>query len=359
MPAEPNQSEADPENPPDAAPGSAPDLRELRYFHHVARTGGFGRAARALNVTQPTVTTQIRKLERRLGASLLTRHGRGLILTPSGASLMARLDVIFGLLSAPLDEAVAPDRSPGTISVGLPSEFAPILVPRLLETCEARLPGVHLAIQSGVSASLEEWILDRRVDIAVLQDPPALDEIDAEPVLTERLGLVSGARDTSLDGTNFVRFRQLAGMKLILQPPRHWIRRMVEAAAFRRGVRLRDITQADDASLIKEMVRYGRGHAILPFSVVRDESARGSLSFRPIEHESLLAVHAITTRRDAASSSRTAEVHGVLRDVMLDLAESGHWAGASIVARPAKSAGRPHEADAPDRVSRTQLSPTL
>jgi LysR family nitrogen assimilation transcriptional regulator len=316
--------------------GRTPELRELRYFYHVARTGSFGRAARELNVTQPSVTAQVQKLEQVLGAQLLVRHGRGMTLTPAGASLMDRLDLVFGLLNAPLQQPAVPEHAPGTVSLALPPEVAPLLVPRLLEACEARVPHIKVTLEVGVSASLEEWILDRRVDIAVLQDPPALDELDLEPIMTERLGLVSDVRDTSLDGTEMIRFRHLAGLKLVLPHPRHWMRRLIEDAAFRRGIVLREVLQADDVSLIKEMVRHGLGHAILPYSAVRAEAARGSLSYRPIEQEPLATVHAIASRRDAVSAPLIRDLRSVLRDVMQGLAKSGYWAGATVTAPPSK-----------------------
>ena len=56
-----------PEMPTDGRAGKTPELRELRYFYHVARTGSFSRAARELNVTQPSVTTQVQKLEQGFG----------------------------------------------------------------------------------------------------------------------------------------------------------------------------------------------------------------------------------------------------------------------------------------------------
>jgi LysR family nitrogen assimilation transcriptional regulator len=319
--------------------GRALELRELRYFHSVARTGNFGRAARELNIGQPNVSYQVQKLEQELGTQLLIRHGRGVTLTRAGSCLMERLDVILGLLNAPLESAPAPERTTGTISLALPSESAPFLAPRLLEECRARWPNVTLAIREGTSASLEEWVLDRRVDIAVLQDPPALDELDVEPVLTERLGLVSGVRAIRLEGTASVRVRHLAGLKLILPHPRHWIRRLVDSAAFRRGIVLDQIHQVDGVPLTKEMVRNGLGHTVLPYIAVRDEVARGTLSFHPIEHDPVLTVHAIACRRGVAPAPFVTEVRRLLHDVMSTLAKSGVWMGAVVTGIPAKSAG--------------------
>jgi LysR family nitrogen assimilation transcriptional regulator len=315
------------------------ELRELRYFHSVARTGNFARAARELRIGQPNVSHQVQKLEQELGTQLLIRHGRGVTLTQAGSCLMERLDVILGLLSAPLEAAPAPERTTGNISLALPAESAPFLVPRLLEACRAQWPHVTLAIREGASASLEEWVLDRRVDIAVLQDPPALDELDVEPVLTERLGLVSGVRTIRLEGTDFVRFRQLAGLKLILPHPRHWIRRLVDGAAFRRGIVLDEVQQVDGVPLTKEMVRDGVGHTVLPCVAVRDEVARGTLLFHPIEHDSLQAVHAVASRGGAAPAPFVTDVRHLLRDVMSNLVKSGAWTGATVIGTSGRTGG--------------------
>jgi LysR family nitrogen assimilation transcriptional regulator len=314
--------------------GRALELRELRYFHSVARTGNFGRAARELNVGQPNVSHQVQKLEQELGIQLLIRHGRGVSLTRAGSCLMERLDVILGLLSAPLEPASAPERTTGTISLALPSESAPFLAPRLLEAYRTRWPNVTLSIREGLSASLEEWVLDRRVDLAVLQDPPALDELDAEPVLTERLGLVSGAKAIRLDGSNSVRVRQLGELPLILPHSRHWIRRLVDSAAFRRGVVLNQLQQVDGVWLTKEMVRNGHGHTVLPFVAVRDEVRLGALAFHPIDHDPLITVHAIACHGGAASAPFVSEVRHELRDVMSQLATAGEWVGATATGIP-------------------------
>jgi LysR family nitrogen assimilation transcriptional regulator len=317
--------------------GRAPDLRELRYFHSVASAGNFGRAARELKLAPPSLTQQVQKLERELGAQLLIRHRRGVTLTPAGSSLMERVDVIMRLLNVPLEQAPAPEQTTGTLTLALPSESSPFLVPRLLQACGERWPNVVMVIREGSSASMEEWLLDRGADIAVLQDPPTFDELDVRPVVTERLGLVSGARVSS--DTSPIRVRELAGQKLILPHARHWIRRLVESAAFRRGIVLNQVQQVDSVPLTKEMVRIGFGQTVLPYVAVRDEINRGTLSFRPIEHDTLLTVHAIACRGGMAPAPFVVEARDLLRDVMSNLASSGVWTGAVATGTSARAAG--------------------
>jgi LysR family nitrogen assimilation transcriptional regulator len=307
------------------------ELRELRYFHAVACTGNFGRAARELNVSQPAVTTQVQKLERQLGMQLLIRHGRGVTLTQAGSCLIERLNTIIGLLNAPLVEASEPEKTKGLITLALPSETAPLLFPPFFEACRTRWPNLTVAVQEGSSASLEEWVLQRRVDIAVLQDPAALHQLDVEPVLTEQLGLVSDIRVIPLERMSSIRVRQLAGVKLILPHQRHWIRRLAESAASRRGIALEQVQQADGVPLIKEMVRKGFGHTILPYAAVRDEVARGTLSFVPICHDTLFTVHAIACHNGTVPDPLVRAVRSLLRDVMSNMVRNGAWAGATAI----------------------------
>jgi hypothetical protein len=77
----------------------------------------------------------------------------------------------------------------------------------------------------------------------------------------------------------------------------------------------------------------------LPFVAVCDEVARGTLSFLPIDHAPLVIIHAVASRRDAASVPFVTEVRRLLRDLMSNQAISGEWPGASVTGVPAKAAG--------------------
>ena len=98
---------ADPATRQSEAREKALGLRELRYFLSVAQTGNLGRAARDLNISQPAISLQLRKLEEGFGTPLLLRHGRGVTLTPAGASLRDRLHTVMRLLASPLDDAIS------------------------------------------------------------------------------------------------------------------------------------------------------------------------------------------------------------------------------------------------------------
>jgi LysR family nitrogen assimilation transcriptional regulator len=318
--------------------GSSVELRDLRYFASVARTGNFGRAAQELRVSQPTISHQIRKLEDELGSQLLVRHARGVTLTPSGACLLQRLDTILHLLAAPLEPAAEAAALCGTVSLALPAEMAPLLVPLLMARVQASWPGVTLDIQQGVSGEVEAWVLNGRADVAVMQDPPALDTLRIEPLVTEGLGVVASPRAAVAESAQPLRLRELAALPLILPNPQHWIRRRLASAGFQRGLRLEPAFQIDGAALAKEMVRNGLGCAVLPSLAARDEIARGTLVFRAIEQPSLGTTHAIAVRRTAAAPV-VAGFAAVLREVMCTLVSGGAWCGTRLVAAGANGTG--------------------
>jgi LysR family transcriptional regulator, nitrogen assimilation regulatory protein len=307
------------------------ELRELRHFAILASSGNFGRAAQQLKISQPTLSHQIRKLEDALGTQLLVRHARGVTLTPAGSCLLERLDTIMHLLAAPLQHE-GEDAVHGTVSLAMPAEVAPLLVPALIAAFHRRWPQVALDVKEAASGTLEAWLLNGRVDIALVQDPPDLDELRVEPLLSENLGLVAAPRSRLGDSDAPVRLRELAGHKLILPRAQHWIARRLAGAAFQRGVHIEPVFQVDSLALIKEMVRRLLGCTVLPCMAIRDELARGTLVFRPIEQPTLCATHAIAFRQ-TTTAPRLRGFVDVVRDVVMALAKDGTWKGARI-ARP-------------------------
>jgi LysR family nitrogen assimilation transcriptional regulator len=313
-------------------PVGALELRELRYFAAAARTGNLSRAAQELNVTPPAVSQQLRKLEDDLGTQLLIRHSRGVTPTPAGALLLERIDAILRLLNTPLDPDHAAPHDRDTVSLALPAEIGAAVAASLAAQLQERWPGLTLDIQETGGGGIESRLLGCQVDIAVLQDPPELDELHIEPLLAESLGLVVSPRHKLAESALPVRLRDLAGVPLILPNPRHWIRRLLARTGFQRGLRIDPVLQVDSVSITREMVRNGRGCTILPAVAVRDETARGALVFRPIAQPALTTTHAIAVRRMAAPMVH--EVARAMSDAIRSLAASGSWPGAQPVRSP-------------------------
>jgi LysR family transcriptional regulator, nitrogen assimilation regulatory protein len=321
---------------PSEAREKALGLRDLRSFLMVAHTGNLRRAASELSVSQPAISLQLRKLEEGFGSQLLLRHGRGVTLTPAGVRLRDRLQTIMELLASPLDEAVPQPTSQPTsrkLSIGMPGDAGTPLVAPLARAFRSRWPEVTLDVREGSGADLEEWLLHRHVDVAILQDPPSLPEIEMTPVLTESLGLVAPVHSRIAESTGALSLWELAQDLLILPGAGHWIRRRLDQAAQQHGVRMNPVLQVDSTALTKVMVRNEVGCTILPLSSVQDEIARGALAFRPIGKPQLTCTRVIAFHR-VTSNTLTASFAAMACDAMATLAAGGAWPHAQVI-RPA------------------------
>lgn len=329
------------------------ELREMRCFLTVARIGNFSRAARELDIGQPAISHAMQKLEASLGTQLLVRHGRGVTLTRAGIRLRDRIEQVMQLLACPLAEAPVEaardddaahepnlighgvDRPlgatvSGRIVLAVPAELGPLLVAPLVERFRTAWPDLQLELQEGSGGAPEEWLLARRVDVAVLQDPAARDELQIRPVLSETLGLVASVRSALADESHPLRVREIAGMKLILPTRQHWIRRRLEQAAFQAGVTLDAAMEVDSCTLAKAMVRNGIGCTVLPSTAVQEELARGSLAFRALIRPSLSTTHAIAHRRIGVTPA-IRDLAQMLHGAMVSLVEQGAWTGAQVI----------------------------
>lgn len=309
------------------------DLKEMRYFAHVARAGSFSRAASELRIAQPALSRQIRKLEDQLGVALLVRHGRGVRLTSAGALLLEGAETLSDFLSR-LDERVRAggDAAVGHVSLGVPPAAGLLILPPTVERFAAQWPQVTLHVREGISSSLQEWLLDGRIDIAVLHTPPPLQALTIAQVLREQMVLVAPAADKS-GAAHFpgetVRLRDLTEIPLIMPGLPHSNRRLLDQASIQHGVRLRIVLEVDSVALTKALVMRGMGHSILTAAAVQTEVAKGRLRAFPIDRPPLTSTLAIATLRTARTSPPADALKRTLRDVIHEFVDSGVWKGAS------------------------------
>jgi LysR family nitrogen assimilation transcriptional regulator len=309
------------------------ELRELRNFMQVARAGSVSRAAAELRLAQPALSRQIRKLEHELGVSLFARHGRGVRLSAAGSLLLERAEAIAQLVHQTSEE-IKDDRSPqrGRVALGAPPAAGRILIPHFAARFQKAWPQATLHMREGVSSSLQEWLVDKRLDIAMLHNPPHLESLDISPLLTERMWVIGppARRLKERQARASYRIRDLGELPLILPNMAHANRRLVENAAVEYGVRLRIKIEADSVAFAKAMVENGLGYTILTYAAVQDELARGRLTIHPIVRPTLSTKVAIVTLRDSHLPKATRDACALLHEVCRDLVRSKTWAGARI-----------------------------
>lgn len=148
------------------------ELRVLRYFVAVAEELHFGHAAARLHIAQPSLSVQIRNLERSLGTPLLVRSSRGVALTPAG-------DVLLGharILLADADRAAAATRRAAQensqkLIVGFQANAAAELTPKVLAAFRRHHPNVQVQMRSYAFADPTAGLADGSADVAFIRPP--------------------------------------------------------------------------------------------------------------------------------------------------------------------------------------------
>ena len=165
------------------------NLQELRYLVAIAEQRHFGRAAEVCNVSQPTLSSQIKKLEDELGVILLERTNKRVALTPVGSQILEHAR--RALAEAAQMEAVArAARDPlvGPLRLGVIPTLAPYLMPLILKPLKQGYPGLAIELWEDQTRSLVDNLRNHKLDAALLAtetDAPEITEIELfeEPLL--------------------------------------------------------------------------------------------------------------------------------------------------------------------------------
>ena len=242
-------------------------LRELRYLVALADLGHFGRAAEACHVGQPTLSTQLRKLEESLGVTLFERTNKKLRITPVGEQIAAKARWV--LAEADSIVALAQRRTgplTGRFDLGVIPTLGPYLLPWLLPPLEHAYPDLRLVVHEDLTDRLLGHLKAHRIDAALLALPVGDGELNALPIFDEPffLALPPGHR---LIGTNTVSQSELRREHLLLLSEGHCLRDQALAVCGfesppegNRGTDLR----ATSLETICRMVAAGTGCTLLP-----------------------------------------------------------------------------------------------
>lgn len=229
---------------------------QLRAFHAVATAGGFTAAARARRVSQPTLTAQVRALEREFGVELFVRRGRRIDLTEVGRGLLG----ITRRLAD--DEAEAQtflnerrELKSGHLRVGA---VGPYHVTDMLAAFNRRYPGIYVSVTIGNSRDVVRDLVDYRTEVAVLA------HIDPDPSLLaieyrRHRVVIFVHPEHPFWGRRAIRIAELEGQPLIQREQGSTTRRALEAALERAGVRPRVVMEIGGREAIRFAVARGIG----------------------------------------------------------------------------------------------------
>lgn len=261
------------------------DLKQLEYFVRVAELGSFTRASIALDVAQPALSRQVRLLEVELHQSLLVRNGRGATPTEAGKLLLSHGRGILHQVERAREELGRVRGSlAGRVAIGLPPTLARVLTVPLTRAFRRELPDAQLSISEGLSAVMQEWLLNGRLDIAVLYNAQPAAGIEMAHLLDEDLMLVQARPPGLLEDPPPppMALGEVARLPLVIPSRPNAIRMHVEAEMAGIGCRPLIALEIDGVSAILDLVADGAGCALLPRNAVTRSVRPSAFTMRPI-----------------------------------------------------------------------------
>ena len=250
------------------------NLRDLRYLVALADLRHFGRAADACFVSQPTMSTQIRKLEEELGVVLIERAPRKVMLTAAGQDAVQRARRIVAEVDE-LKESARRSRDPasGALRLGVFPTLGPYLLPHVVPQLRERFPQLELLLTEEKSDVLLARLREGKLDAALLALPLHDEQLHAQFLFEEPFLLAAPqqhplARRSALDAA------ELSDETLLLLEDGHCLRDQALDVCRLSGAREKSGFRATSLETLRQMVAAGVGVTLLPALSVHEPIAQ-------------------------------------------------------------------------------------
>lgn len=260
------------------------DLKQLTGFVQVAELGSFTRAAAVLRVAQPALSRQVRALEVELRQTLFERNGRGVTLTPAGTRLLAHgRGILQQVQRAVQDLEELRGTATGMLSIGLPPSLSRTLTAPLVEAFRERFPRATISVVEGLTHYMLEWLVQGRIDGALVYNAAPSSSVALVPVLEERLHLISARPSGTGRATpRPVMLDELATRDLVIPSRPHALRMRVETALAEAGLTPRVALEIESVGAMLALVQRHPLHAVLALTALQTQAEQAQLQARPI-----------------------------------------------------------------------------
>ncbi|MEV5600972.1 hydrogen peroxide-inducible genes activator [Streptomyces sp. NPDC052299] len=299
-----------------------PSLSQLRAFVAVAEHLHFRDAAAAIGMSQPALSGAVSALEEALGAQLIERTTRKVLLSPAGERLAVRARVVLDAVGELMEEAEAV-RAPftGVLRLGVIPTVAPYLLPDVLRLVHERYPALDLQVHEEQTSSLIEGLGTGRLDLLLLAVPLGVPGVSELPLFDEDFVLVMD-RGHPLGGRADIPRDALRKLPLLLLDEGHCLRDQAldicREAGRTEGAPV--TTTAAGLSTLVQLVAGGLGVTLLPRTAVTVETARNeALTTGYFADPAPTRRVALAMRTGAARQEEFEELAAALREALRPL----------------------------------------
>lgn len=267
-------------------------LRQLRVFHTLAQTEHFGRAAELLGLSQPTVSADIRALERALRVMLFVRSRAGTVLSDAGAAMLPMAEQTLAAAGELAEEAERLGQKPCTVRLAATPSLINRLVPALLQELEEQATRVHVEVVEVATGALERTLASGEADLGVGHFVEPSPHTRQALVARDEVCVLTALGD--LDPTASAQLHALRDRRLLIWPRRQhedYFDALVGACR-ERGLDPEVIESAGAVSGAQSyQLRNGTAFSLVPFDFAREASP--TLSYAPLDPPLFIPLQAI------------------------------------------------------------------
>ena len=296
------------------------ELRHLRYFLSIAELSSFRAAAEELFVSQPTLSQQMKDLERELGTALFERAGRGVRLTQAGKLFVEYAHRSLNILQEGQAAILEYDSVlRGCLRIGVLQTVGTYLIPQAIVKFTNKYPRVDLRVLEMSAREIESGLIDGGLDLGISFEPISKAAFLVETLFCQQLMLLV-SKQHPLSGRKRIRCADLAQHRLCLLNRKFSTRQMIDTAFAEAKVPLDVAAELNSVSACVAVAKAGGPATILPELAVREnKSAVGIRIERPIVKRKVCLLNTKTQSPIRAQSEFAKAMIESVRDSRLSM----------------------------------------
>jgi LysR family nitrogen assimilation transcriptional regulator len=292
-------------------------LRKLQCFVRTVELGSITHAAELLCIAQPALSLNIKQLEDVLGVALLTRHARGVEVTPAGELLYSRVASLFELLETTVKDVSRLGHSAERFfSLGMPSSLVLLVGADAVVSAEKNLPRFSFSLREDPSFALVDAVENRELDFALAYSATERPGVSLTPMIQEDVLFVSHPSEQS--GRDTISLDEALGFNFVFGGRRDVARCLMERVAHERGRTLNIAYEMRSIAGIREIVLRGMAATVMPYGAVAHEIHNKRLTARRIVDPCL--AQTMSVARSMKSVDAFAEFEPAIMDYLSALA---------------------------------------
>lgn len=254
------------------------NVNHLKAFFEVAKAKSFTLASKQLNVSQPTLSMQVKSLEKRFAVPLIKRNKKTFELTEEGTIVFGYAERIFSLLQELKKELEGFETN--NMIIGSTPYISNHILPDVLLAMQETYSNVKVQIFTGLSQEVLDKIVDNDYHLAVIGRLSYPDNIVSIPILKTKLLFISKE-----DLGERVSIHDLANYPIILPERGSATRNYVIQEFTKRNLAITNSINCENPPAIRHMVELGMGGAFFPFFSIQKDVQQGLFHMAKIEED--------------------------------------------------------------------------